>query len=232
MARSRIVKALAGGLFLIVATSGTTLALDGKAIVAERCLACHNVAGPAPATFQAVLQRKAPDLFYAGSKLNREWLVRWLQAPTPIRRSGVMFLNHVVTEDGKDRIKGETVTACPSKLNPEEAAAVTDYLMTLKDSKMRTGVVSLEKRFSVSLAVRLFTKQYPCIGCHAAKIGDKETGGITGPPLSNAGQRLNPDWVYARIENPQYWDPMTWMPKIELSHEKREALTLFLAAQK
>ena len=232
MTPNQLLKATGGGLFLVVAMAGEAIALDGKAIVAERCVSCHNVTGPAPATFNAVLQRKAPDLFYAGSKFNREWLVRWTQNPTPIRRSGVMFLNHIVTEDGKDRIKGETVKACPSKLNPEEAAAVTDYLMTLKDPKMRTGVVSLEKRFSVSQAVRLFTKQYPCIGCHAAKIGDKETGGITGPPLTNAGQRLNPDWVYARIENPQYWDPMTWMPKIELSHEKREALTLFLASQK
>ena len=232
MARSRIVKALAGGVFLIVATSGATLALDGKAIVAERCVSCHNVTGPAPATLQAVLLRKAPDLFYAGSKLNREWLVRWTQSPTPIRRSGVMFLNHIVTEDGKDRIKEDTVKSCPSKLNAEEAAAVTEFLMALKDSKMRTGVVSREKKFSMAQALRLFTKQYPCIGCHAVKVGDKETGGISGPSLTDAGARLNPDWVYARIADPQYWDPKTWMPKIELSHEKRETLTLFLMSLK
>ena len=232
MTPHQLLKAAEGGLFLVVVMSGEVIALDGKTIVGERCVSCHNVTGPAPTTFQGVLLRKAPDLFYAGSKFNREWLVRWIQSPTPIRRAGVMFLNHIVTEDGKDRIKEETVKACPSKLNPEEAAAVTDILMTLKDPKMRTGVVSREKKFSISQALRLFTKQYPCIACHTVKIRDKETGGISGPPLTDAGERLNPDWVYARIENPQYWDPRTWMPKIELSHEKRETLTLFLVSPK
>lgn len=232
MTLDRVLRAVGGGLFLAVAVAGETIALDGKTIAAEKCVSCHNVSGPAPTTFQGVLQRKAPDLFYAGSKFNREWLVRWTQSPTVIRRSGVMFLNHVVTEGGKDRIKEGQVKACPSKLNPEEAAAVTDYLMTLKDPKMRAGVVNREKKFSTSQALRLFTKQYPCIACHTVKIGDKETGGISGPPLTGSGERLNPDWVYARIENPQYWDPKTWMPKIELSHEKRETMTLFLVSPK
>lgn len=232
MARHSVLRMVWAGLFLVLAMAGEATALDGKSIVAERCVSCHSVTGPAPATFQGVLQRKAPDLFYAGSKFKREWLVRWTQNPTPIRRSGVMFLNHIATEDGKDRIKKETIVPCPSKLNAQEAETVADYLMSLKDPKMRTGVVNRDRKFSTSIALRLFTKQYPCIGCHAVKIRDKETGGISGPPLTDAGERLNPDWVYARIEDPQYWDPKTWMPKIDLSHEKRETLTLFVVSPK
>jgi len=232
MMRNRLLTVAGGALFLIVAAGREAVALDGKAVFAEQCASCHSTTGPAPASFEGVLKRKAPDLFYAGSKFNRDWLLQWIQSPSPIRRSGVMFLNHIVTVDGKDRVKTDTVKACPSKLNPEEAIAVTDYLMTLKDPKLRAGVISRDKRFSTAQAIRLFTKQYPCIGCHTVTIAGKEAGGISGPSLTDAGARLNPDWVYARIADPQYWDPKTWMPKIELSHEKRETLTLFLMSLK
>ena len=232
MMRNRLLTVARGALLLIVAGGGEGVALDGKAVFAEQCASCHSTTGPAPASLEGVLKRKAPDLFYAGSKFNRDWLLQWIQSPSPIRRSGVMFLNHVVSEGGKDRIKEDTVKSCPSKLKADEAASVTEFLMALKDPKMRTGVVNREKKFSMAQALRLFTKQYPCIGCHAVKVRDKEIGGISGPPLTDAGARLNPDWVYARIENPQYWDPKTWMPKIDLSHEKRETLTLFVISPK
>ncbi len=232
MAQSHISKAAGAGLFLVIALTGEAVAIDGKAIVATACASCHNATGPAPTTFQGVLQRKAPDLFYAGSKFNRAWLVRWIQSPTPIRPSGAMFLNHVAAVDGKDQIKKEAIAPCAAKLNSEDAEAVADHLMSLKDPKMRTGVVNRDKKFSSSIALRLFTKQYPCNGCHTVKVRDKESGGVSAPSLTDAGERLNPDWVYARIENPQYWDPKTWMPKFDLSHDKRETLTLFVVSPK
>lgn len=232
MVASQILRAAGGGLLVLVAMSWQAIALDGKAIFAERCASCHNSTGPAPTTLEGLLKRKAPDLFYAGSKFNRDWLLRWTQNPTPIRPSGPVFLKHLVTAEGKDRIDKGAIKLCPAALNAQEAEAIADYLMTLKDAKMRAGVVNRDKKFSTAQALRLFTKQYPCIGCHQVTIGDRQTGGVSGPLLANAGERLNPDWVYARIENPQYWDPKTWMPKIELSHEKRETLTLFIVAPK
>ncbi|MFQ6024604.1 MAG: c-type cytochrome [Acidiferrobacterales bacterium] len=207
-------------------------ALGGKTIVKNKCSSCHNIAGPAPSTFEGVLKRKAPDLFYAGSKFNRRWLVNWLQNPTVIRQSGMMFVNHITNEGGKDKIKDGSVKPCPAKFQPDEAKAVADYLMTLKDARMKTGIIDPNKPFSRPRAVRMFTKQYPCIACHTIKRGAKEMGGVSGPKLVGAGERLNPDWVYARIENPQYWDPKTWMPKIPLSHTKREMLTLFISSMK
>ncbi len=102
---ARVLSVVVGGLLVLAAEALTTEARGadipgGKAMVGSRCTSCHSVTGPAPDTFQAVLKRKAPDLFYAGSKFNRSWLVAWLQAPTPIRPAGVMYLNHVVSEDG------------------------------------------------------------------------------------------------------------------------------------
>jgi cbb3-type cytochrome oxidase cytochrome c subunit len=220
------------GLFVVAAGPGRAMGIDGKTFVAEQCTSCHDVIGPAPTTYEGILSRKAPDLFYAGSKFNRAWLVEWLQNPTIIRRAGVMFLNHVAEEGGKDRLAEETVKSCPVDLSREQAEAVADHLMALKDPAMKTGVVEPAKKLRKLKAYRLFTKQLPCIGCHRIKFGKRKKGGISGPDLTKAGERLNPDWVYARIENPQYWDPKTWMPRIEMSHRKREMLTLFISSMK
>lgn len=220
------------GVLASLAMSGRAAALDGKVIVENECASCHNMTGPAPATLAELLDRKAPDLFYAGSKFNREWLGRWLQNPGLIRRSGVMFLNHIVNEDGKDRVNEPTIKPCAANLGAEEAEAVTYYLMTLTDPAMKTGTVDAAKKLSKPKAYNLFSKRMPCIGCHRIRFGKREMGGISGPDLTNAGDRLNPDWIYARIENPQYWDAKTWMPKLEMSHDKRELLTQFLASMK
>ncbi len=208
------------------------LALEGKTIVKGKCVSCHDITGPPPNTFKGVLKRKGPDLFYAGSKFKREWLLRWIQNPSIIRPAGVMFLNNIVTRKGKDKIDKAKIKPCPSKLSRAEAGAVTDYLMTLKDSAMPTGVVDPAKRLRKSKALMTFASKYPCIGCHTIVFKRKIRGGKSGPDLRDAGARLNPDWVYARIKNPQYWDPKTWMPKIEMSHKKRTLLTLLINSMK
>lgn len=208
------------------------LGLEGETIVKGKCVPCHNITGPPPNTFKGVLKRKGPDLFYAGSKFKRKWLLRWIQNPSIIRPAGVMFLNNIVTRKGKDRIDKAKIKPCPSKLSRAEAGAVTDYLMTLKDPAMPTGVVDPTKRLRKSKALMTFASKYPCIGCHTIVFKQKIRGGKSGPDLRGAGARLNPDWVYARIENPQYWDPKTWMPKIEMSHKKRTLLTLLINSMK
>ena len=217
-------------LSMLLARQDAAYAIDGKAIVESECASCHNMIGPAPTTVDGVIGRKAPDLFYAGSKFQREWLIGWLQAPTQIRSAGTMFLNHIVSDDGKDRIAEESLKSCAAKLSPEAAQAVADHLMTLKDETMKVGIVDPTKKFSMSKARLLFTKQLPCSGCHQIRFGKRVVGGVSGPLLTEAGQRLKSDWIYARIEDPQHWDPETWMPKIGMSHEKRELLSLLISS--
>ena len=224
--------AAAACLLLLLAGQNAANAVDGKAIIEGECASCHDMTGPAPATAEGVIARPAPDLFYAGSKFRREWLVGWLQAPSQIRSAGTMFLNHISSEEGKDRIAEESIKSCAAQLGPEAAQAVADHLMTLTDDTMKIGIVDPMKKFSMSKARLLFTKQLPCSGCHQARFGQRVIGGVSGPLLTEAGQRLNPDWIYARIENPQYWDPKTWMPKIGMSDDKRELLALLISSMK
>ena len=216
----------------LLAGAGTGIAQEvpeGKAIVLDRCVSCHDISGPAPATLDDLQRREAPDLFYAGSKFRREWMIGWLQDPTPIRGSGVFYLNHIAVNEGKDLVAVNSIQPCQAKLSPAESVAVTDYLLTLKDPQLESGVVDTQQRFRKHKALRLFRKQLPCIGCHQIKVGKRVVGGVSGPSLTDAGRRLNPDWVYARIEDPQYWDPKTWMPVLPMSPKKRTLLASYIS---
>lgn len=232
MRYSLIPTVVAAGLLVLSAAQRTAHAVDAETILAGECASCHDLTGPAPTTIESLVNREAPDLFYAGSKFRREWLVTWLQEPTRIRPAGTMFLNHIVSQDGKDRIAEETAKLCAARLDADSASAVADLLMTFTDETMKSGIIDPAKEFPMSKARLLFTKQLPCGGCHQIRFGKRISGGVSGPLLTEAGRRLNPDWIYARIENPQHWDPKTWMPKIGMSHAKRELLTLLIASMK
>src|SRR5690554_69421 len=64
-----------------------------------QCTSCHALTKPADTTVEHLWTRKGPDLWYAGDKFNRDWLVGWLQNPTTIRPGGVMWLKHTKLGD-------------------------------------------------------------------------------------------------------------------------------------
>jgi len=200
-------------------------AASGKKIV-SKCASCHKLKGPAVKTIKAIKARKAPDLFYAGSKFKKDWLVSFIQNPTTIRPAGTVYVNHIKLEGDTDVVTG--VTKCPSKLSAGDAASAADYLMTLKDAKMKTGTAKLGK-FSKARARMLMTKQQACTACH--ELG-KRGGGISCPTFKGAGSRLNPDWIYSFVKNPQYWDPKIWMASGEMDDASLQLIVNYLSTFK
>jgi cytochrome c553 len=211
---------LAGGV-------GSSIAADGKAVVgAKKCDSCHKMQGPPDKTIAKVLKRKAPDLFYAGSKFKEAWLVGFLQNPTIIRPAGTVYASHIKAGEKKDEIVD--VKPCAAKLSKDEAEAVAKHLMTLKDASMKAGVI-VDENFSKAKAKILFTQKEACHGCHRIKADE---GGVSCPTLYNAGARLNPDWIYDFLKNPMKYDPKIWMPKRDLSDEDFMLLSKFVASMK
>lgn len=199
-------------------------AADGKAIV-SKCGSCHKLAGPAVKTIAEVKARKAPDLFYAGSKFNKEWLVGYLQNPTVIRPGGTVYLNHIKTTGDTDTVGA--LPKCESKLSAGDAAAAADYLMTLKDASMKTGVAKIGE-FSKARAKMLIIKTEACNGCHSIE----GNGGLSCPTFEGIGARLNPDWVYSFVQDPQHWDPKVWMAKRELDDASMQLVVNYIASLK
>ena len=185
-----------------------------EALAAAKCNSCHHLTPPMPEqrTVSNWYGRQGPDLFYAGSKYRPEWLRAWLQAPERIWPAGLNPARRTQTIDGADRLDASTL-----KSHPRVAAADVDALV--KALMSRTwGNERLPAEVKLPpmprpLAELNFIKFKGCGSCHRTS---EQFGGITGPELYTAWQRLRPDYLWSYIANPQAWDPVAPMPGYEL----------------
>jgi len=195
---------------------------NGAEILKNRCASCHDLNGPAPQTIRQLWKRDAPDLFYAGNKFRREWLVAWLQKPVRIRPAGVSYLRNINStppenqkaKSGRkyDFLYGKVLR--PLKhvtLSKTEATAAADALMNLKPHyAFITGLkLDTSKKVTLDHGEVLIDKVYGCQSCHQIEPG---FGGYTGPELYTAGRRLQPEFMLSYIKRPRNWDPKIWMP--------------------
>ena len=209
------------GALLSLAFAPAAMAADGKAL-ASKCGSCHKMAGPAVKTIAEVLKRQAPDLFYAGSKFNKDWLVGFLQKPVTLRPAGTVYVNNIKLDGDQDKVTGSP--KCGSALSAGDAAAVADYLMTLKDASMKAGAFKAGE-VSTARARNVMNKEEACNACH---VFPEKGGGVSCPTFEGIGTRLNPDWMYSFIQNPQHWDPKVWMAKREFDDAKLQLMVNYL----
>jgi mono/diheme cytochrome c family protein len=196
----RTVSILLGtALLVLISLPGRADPTSGaKIFKAKACQACHYTDGPAKEkTIADQLAKKGPELWYAGSKFQKKWLQAWLKKPAPIR-----FLKfNSLTEKNP----GNHPT-----LSVGDAGAVADFLMSLTSKAVKAGVIKAKKSAKGRL---IFTKKMPCTGCHAYPAKKRKYGGgRSGPSLIGAGKRLNPDWIYAYLKNPDVFKPVKAMP--------------------
>ena len=191
--------AVLGALLLALApgTARADAAAGEAAFKAGGCLDCHYTDGPArEKTIDDQLAKKGPELWYAGSKFQKDWLAAWLQNPEAIRP---MKFNSLTEENPGDH----------PRLGDGDAANVTDFLMGLTSDAVEAGVIKPKKNPKGRL---IFTKKMPCSGCHQYQGRKGVTGGRMGPTLVGAGKRLNPDWIYAYLLKPGVFKPVKMMP--------------------
>jgi mono/diheme cytochrome c family protein len=192
---------------------GKAFAASGEEIFkAKKCGECHSVTKSIPKSFQDKLKKKGPDLWYAGSKYQKEWLEKFLSKPTLVRQ-----LKYNSIEE-KNNLKHVA-------LSPADAKAVTDYLSTLKSKDVAQGVIT--KASKGIKGKLLFTgkskSKAVCFGCHQIKTrAGKETGGFSGPSLINVGERLQGDWVYAYLKDRAVFDPFVRMPNFGKTFNDKE----------
>jgi mono/diheme cytochrome c family protein len=189
-------------------------AADGEAILNSQCSCCHNLNGPAPATLKELWARKGPDLFYAGNKYKADWLKAWLQKPTRIRPAGEFYAEHVKPGTKGDVIDTASLTTHPS-LSAKDAEEVTEALMKRKalgnlihPGEYKTGTISK------SMGEMMFDKFRGCLACHEIEPG---YGGLSGPEVYTAANRLQDDYLISYMRDPQAWDPKIFMPNRHLS---------------
>lgn len=159
------------------------------------CSVCHDI-GELPTT----VREDAPDLSFEGDRVKPDWLFDFLKRPHAIR-------------------PGIRARMPDFRLTDEEALALTEFLMSLRDRDAQplpkpmkySGTISREHREAGS---RLVSKDYlDCFKCHV--LGEKTPGGQPqewAPDLSKVARRLNPDWIIRWIQDPPKYRPGTRMP--------------------
>lgn len=190
--------------------------LIGNATFAEspltraECDSCHRLSPPSPEArnLQALAARKAPDLFYAGSKFRPEWLRVWLQDPQRIRPAGLDPAANAHTVDGHDQLD-------PARLKPHPAVpaseieALVEALVALDWQSDRLPQEVQLTPIPQMLAKLNFVKFKGCTACHRSS---EDYGGVSGPELYTAWKRMRPEFLSSYIADPQVWDPVAPMP--------------------
>jgi mono/diheme cytochrome c family protein len=212
----------------IAATAAVPAHADGAADLKAQCGACHALERPAAPSVDRLWTRKGPDLWYAGVKFRRDWLVNWLQKPTTIRPGGVMWFNHAKPGEPRDTIDPASVPA-HSAVSAQAAETLADALMALKpDGLVQPGGFKAEGA-NLTMGKMAFSKFRGCSSCHQDKPGQ---GGLSGPQLYDAGVRLQPDYVQAYTKDPQAFDRFVWMPRLGLSDQDLQRLTAYITTLK
>ncbi len=213
---------------VVVAFSSAWAGEDaGMNLLNNRCASCHNLRGPAPSSIHALWARKAPDLFYAGNKFRRKWLISWLQKPVRIRPAGEFYADHIKPGPKRDMVDESTLKPHLA-LSAADAKLAADALMKLRahDDLIAKEQVP-EGTISTSMGSLVFDKFLGCMACHRIR---KDFGGLSGPELYTAGERLKPRFMASYIRSPQAWDPKIWMPNKHVSDTRIIQLVHYLQA--
>jgi len=200
---------------------------DAAADAQAQCAACHTLTPPdyTALGIQERTMRKGPPLHYAGNKFKREWLVSWLQKPERIRPAGVFPPAHVRSTPEGDVVDSGTLTA-HSALPATQAEAMADYLMTLKPFEK---LIAAEAYTPGSIAQRMGQMNFGKFkGCDACHRDAPDHGGVSGPELYTAWQRLQSAFISSYIANPVAWNPHTMMPRGDLNADSVHKLANYL----
>ncbi len=141
----------------------------------------------------------APDLRRVASKVDPSWLVEWIKAP-------------------KEYWPG---TKMPNfLLSWEESEAAAAYLLSSSTpyaGPKYPGNGDAETGKKIVEAIG-------CLGCHQIN----GTGNAFAPDLSRVGGKVNADWLFAWVKNPQDYQPKTKMPNFRLDDEQAAHITAYL----
>lgn len=172
------------------------------------CFGCHKVEG-----FENQW-KPGPSFDHIQSKLQRDWIVRWLQDPKVFRPTTHMprIFHLANTNSPEDRDKSLAAIE-----------GIADYLLK------HSTPVELQKpakKGDPQEGERLF-KEVGCLGCHSI-----DNFGISthGPNLSGMGSKTTPEWIYTWIKNPKHYFPQTRMPSLRLTEEEASHITSYLTA--
>jgi len=169
----------------------------GERLVADRnCRGCHPVEGMGGAIAAYIEDQgfAPPNLVNEGAKVQPEWLVRFLHAPTTIRP----WLE---------------VRMPTFEFTPEELGTIANYFMAAADAHDSPYPQADLVSYPDADDGTQYFEMYKCQQCHPT---GETTGEVSAselaPNLTLAKGRLRPDWIVDWLTDPQSQMPGTKMP--------------------
>ncbi len=172
----------------------------GELVSRYRCLSCHQIGDRGGDISTA-------PLAYEGSKVKRDWLVSYL------------MLSYTLRPILTDRMP-------VFRMPRDEAALLADAL-----ENFYLDPAILEDPFAGRPAPDADPVEgqrlYTTLGCRACHILGS-SGGYYGPPLTEAGKRLKPGWIFTWLKGPQRWRADVRCPNFGLTDTDALRLTAYL----
>ncbi|MEK9628513.1 MAG: c-type cytochrome [Nitrospinota bacterium] len=183
----------------------------------KKCSTCHRFS-------KADKGKEGPDLFYAGDKFKGTWLKEYLQNPVTLRKAG--------TINSPGFLKGTPGEKHPA-LSKEEAEKITTELMALTIPDLPVEEGSPLSKGQIAKTKYEFERTFSCISCHQSlNLAGKPRGGISGPSLVDAGNRLQANWVSNWLKDPKIFTDKSRMPVFKMDDETRLRFTQFIMTLK
>lgn len=174
------------------------------------CYGCHKVESSLHGTWNV-----GPSLEHIQSKLEPDWVVRWLHNPKEFRENTKMpRIFHLDNQQDEDAVNKDNAAI----------AGIAAYL------DKHSEPVALEKAPAgdVDAGKKVF-EEVGCMGCHSK---GEIKGGSHGPELTGLGSKVNPDWLFTWLKNPKHYNPDTRMPRLRLSDKEAADVAAFLLADR
>ncbi len=170
------------------------------------CFGCHTVQG-----FEKAW-KAGPGLEHVQSKLDQDWIVRWLQNPRDFRPSTKM-----------PRIFHLSNTSDPESAEKSNAAIAGIAAYLIKNSEP----VSLSKAPVPVDAVNgeKLIREIGCLGCHTAAGASANDHG---PELTGMGSKVKPEWLFTWLKDPKHYYAGTRMPNMRLSDQEAADIAAYL----
>lgn len=195
------------------------------------CYGCHRFGGP----FDKLKEEKkaGPSLERVASKLDVEWIKKWLWEPTSFRPSTTMpryWQNHNNSDKASLARGAVEIDAIAhfivSKSTPYEPLKLASNSGDIEKGKKIVGSVG-------------------CLGCHAsADFPRKNPEDPTafgyrdpripnfGPELNQMGSKVSREWLVSWLSNPKHYWEGTSMPSLKLSPDEVSDIAAYLLSKR
>lgn len=197
------------------------------------CFGCHKVEGLEEqwAADLTKIRKVAPTLGGIGSKVNPDWIVRWIQNPRSYLPKTRMPNFRLSEQQAKDI----AAYLLASKHDHEHGATtITTAMASAGGSDAVVQLAALKSTAPTSKSPKSpkssreeggeLIKTVGCLGCHTIN----GVGGSFAPDLSHIGSKVQKEHLYGWIRNPKDHNPNTPMPSFRFIDSQVESVVLYL----